>query len=62
MCVWCPRYLDKEKVAAGEKHSISYGWGPRAKVEIDKEQLLAFIAEIYDGNLEQWKKQFSDLI
>lgn len=40
------RYLDKEKEQAGDSYIFRYSWGPRAKQEIDKRELLAMVAEV----------------
>ena len=37
------RFLDKERKVSGE-HCFS--WGPRAEAEVDKKELLAFVAEV----------------
>ena len=56
------RYLDRERTTAGENYLVKYSWGPRAQVEVDKKQLLTFVAEIYGGDFSQWERQFSDII
>lgn len=57
-----PRYLEREKVVAGDKHSYTFRWGPRSHQEVDKEAMLGLVAEIYEGDIEQWKRQFADLL
>lgn len=52
------RYLDKEKVVAGDKHSFTFRWGHRSKQEINQEVMLEFVADIYGGDILQWKRQF----
>ena len=48
----CPhRYLDKEREQAGDTYIFRYNWGPRAKQEIDKKELLAMVAEVTTQNL-----------
>ena len=49
-------------MAAGDKHSITFRWGPRAEREVNKEEMLAYVAEIYGGDMRQWKQQFGDLL
>ena len=56
------RYLDRERTAAGESYLVRYSWGPRAQVELDKREVLAIVAEIYEGDLSQWERQFSDIL
>lgn len=56
------RYLDREKVVAGDKHSFTIRWGPRSTAEVDKEAMLAFVAEIYGVDVQHWKRQFADLL
>ncbi len=41
-----PRYLLQEKRLAGEQHVHWYKWGPRAEVEVDREKLLEFVADV----------------
>ena len=41
---------------------MRYSWGPRAQVELDKREVLAIVAEIYEGDLSQWERQFSDIL
>ena len=56
------RYLDRERTAAGESYLVRYSWGPRAQVELDKREVLAIVSEIYEGDLSQWERQFSDIL
>ena len=37
------RYLDKERKTSGE---YWFSWGPRAEAEVNKKELLAFVAEV----------------
>ena len=56
------RYLDRDRIPAGENYIVRYRWGPRAQVELDKREVLAIVAEIYEGDLSQWERQFSDIL
>lgn len=40
------RYLNREKVTAGDSYIFWYSWGPRAEQEVDKRELLALVAEV----------------
>ena len=40
------RYLNREKVMAGESYIFWYSWGPRAEQEVGKRELLALVAEV----------------
>ncbi len=41
------RYLLQEKRAVGDQYVYWYRWGPRAEVEVDRERLLEFVAEVW---------------
>ena len=45
-------------MVAGDKHSFTFRWGPRSEKEVREEEVLAFVAELYGGDVEQWKRQF----
>ena len=40
------RYLSVEKKTEGEKRVNYYSWGERARYEVDKDCMLAFVAEV----------------
>ncbi|KAJ3154536.1 hypothetical protein HDU86_004665 [Geranomyces michiganensis] len=40
-------YLDRVKIATAEEDTYEYSWGPRAKVELQEEDLLVFMTAVY---------------
>lgn len=56
------RYLEREKVVTGDKHSFKISWGPRSKKEVNKEAMLNFVGEIYEGDVQKWKRRFGELL
>ncbi|XP_019864484.1 PREDICTED: non-structural maintenance of chromosomes element 3 homolog [Amphimedon queenslandica] len=55
-------YLEQKKRVIGEASVFEYQWGPRAKLEVDKRQLLMTMAEVHGDEFDIWEKQFQDLI
>ncbi len=51
-------YLDREKQVVGDGHAFSYRWGPRANEEVDRVNLLQFVAETYGADVATWQRHF----
>lgn len=47
-------YLERVKRPAGDSHDFLYKWGPRAEAEVDKEELLSLVSEIYGTDFSHW--------
>ncbi len=39
-------YLEIEKKSVGEVSTLEYKWGPRARLEVDKRELLRMMCEV----------------
>jgi hypothetical protein len=55
-------YLSVEKKTEGEKRVNYYSWGERARLEVNKERMLAFIAQLHGGSLEMWKERYQNIL
>lgn len=55
-------YLEREKKVVGEATVFEYRWGSRAKVEVDKRELLTIMSEIHEDDFAIWERQFGDLL
>ena len=56
-------YLDRVKVETSDPPTYEYRWGPRAKLEITKSDILAFVCKIYgDMRPEQWTSQYTQIM
>lgn len=55
-------YLDRKKVIGGDEAAYEYRWGPRAEKELTKRQVLQFVSELYDTEMESWTSQMREIL
>ncbi|KAJ3342947.1 Melanoma-associated antigen F1 [Gonapodya sp. JEL0774] len=55
-------HLDRLQRVEGDKPVVEYKWGPRAKVEVDEEGIVAFIRDFYpEDRLQAVQKQLEKI-
>lgn len=55
-------YLDRKKVVGGDEAAYEYRWGSRAEKELSKRQVLQFVSELYDTEMESWTSQMKEIL
>jgi len=55
-------YLDRKKVVGGDEAAYEYRWGSRAEKELTKRQVLQFVSELYDTEMESWTSQMKEIL
>ncbi|KAJ7336006.1 Melanoma-associated antigen G1 [Desmophyllum pertusum] len=55
-------YVDRKKVLGGDEAAYEYRWGSRAEKELTKRQVLQFVSELYDTQMDDWASQMKEII
>ncbi|KAL9959765.1 hypothetical protein ACROYT_G033120 [Oculina patagonica] len=55
-------YVDRKKVLGGDEAAYEYRWGSRAEKELTKRQVLQFVSELYDTQMDDWTSQMKEIL
>lgn len=55
-------YLDRKKVVGGDEAAFEYRWGSRAEKELTKREVLQFVSELYDTEMDSWTTQMKEIL
>lgn len=57
------KFLKKwKKVVGGDEAAFEYRWGSRAEKELTKRQVLQFVSELYDTEMDSWTTQMKEIL
>ena len=64
--IWSKKHhyinISRDPAADPDNPKSLYEWGPRAKVEIKRSDVLKFVAHIYNKNVDEFSEEYKEII